>query len=112
MRTMFTDFMGVVPFDTKAFEDAFKDSASFNEKFARVVVAAAGKNTDVYTKWTKDTSMKITGLAQVNFDPAEYAKFMTDFASSQAEVAAENITVFAEVAKKAQIDSVEIMMAA
>jgi hypothetical protein len=41
--TMFTDFMGVVPFDTKAFEDAFKDSVSFNEKLARVAVATAGK---------------------------------------------------------------------
>ena len=62
--TMFTDFMGVVPFDTKAFEDAFKDSVSFNEKFARVAVSTAGKNADVSTKWTKDTLTKITGLAQ------------------------------------------------
>ncbi|MDG1936798.1 MAG: phasin, PhaP, partial [Paracoccaceae bacterium] len=48
----------------------------------------------------------------VNSDPADYAKSMTDFASAQAEVAAENITAFAEIAKKSQIGSVEIMMAA
>ena len=112
MSTMFKDFMGAVPFDTKAFQDAFKDSANFSEKFAGVAFAAASKNADVSTKWTKDTLTKITEIAQVKSDPTDYAKSMTDFASDQAEVAAENIAAFAEIAKKAQMDTVEIMMAA
>jgi uncharacterized protein YdbL (DUF1318 family) len=37
---------------------------------------------------------------------------LTDFASAQAEVAAENIAAYAEVAKKVQMDTVEVMMAA
>ena len=37
---------------------------------------------------------------------------MTDFASNSAELAAENMAVFAEIAKKVQMDTVELLMAA
>ena len=37
---------------------------------------------------------------------------MTDFASSYAEVTAEHMAAFAEVAKKVQTETVELMMAA
>jgi phosphoribosyl-ATP pyrophosphohydrolase len=37
---------------------------------------------------------------------------MTDFASANAEVAAENMAAFAEIAKKVQMETVELMMAA
>ena len=37
---------------------------------------------------------------------------MTEFASAQAEVAAENMAAFAEVAKKVQTDTVDLMMTA
>ena len=36
---------------------------------------------------------------------------MTDFASANAEVAAENMAAFAEVAKKVQMETVELMLA-
>jgi NAD(P)H-hydrate repair Nnr-like enzyme with NAD(P)H-hydrate epimerase domain len=37
---------------------------------------------------------------------------LTDFASSSAEMAAENMAAMAGVAKKVQLDSAELMMAA
>ncbi len=37
---------------------------------------------------------------------------MTDFASATAEVAAENMAAFAEIAKKVQMDTVELMISA
>jgi hypothetical protein len=37
---------------------------------------------------------------------------LTEFASVQAEVAAENLAAFAEVAKKVQMETAEVMMAA
>ena len=109
MTTMFKGFMGAVPFDTKVFEDAIKNSASLSEQFAGVALTAAGKNADVWTKWTNDTLTKMSEMSQTKIDPADYAKFMTDFASVQAEVAVENIAAFAEITKKAQMDAVDLM---
>ena len=109
MTILFKDFMSAVLFDTKVFEDAFKNTASLSEQFAGVALAAAGKNAEVSTKWTNDTLTKMSEMSQTKIDPADYAKFMTDFASVQAEVAVENIAAFAEITKKAQMDAVDLM---
>ncbi len=112
MTAMLKDMMGAFPVDTKAMDDAFKNTASLNEKLAGVALDAAEKSSEISSKWTKDTLSKLTDMSKAKADPADYAKAMTDFASAQAEVAAENMAAFAEVAKKVQTTTVELMMAA
>ncbi|WP_146587664.1 phasin family protein [Puniceibacterium confluentis] len=106
------DMMGAFPVDTKAMDDAFKTTATLSEKLSGVALEAAGKSTEISTKWTKDTLAKLAEMSKAKSEPADYAKAMTDFASAQAETAAENMSAFAEIAKKVQMDTVELMMAA
>ncbi len=110
--TMLKDMMGAFPVDTSSMEDAFKTTATLNEKLSKVALDAAGKSTDLSTKWTKDTLAKLADMSKAKAEPADYAKAMADFASAYAEVAAENMAAYAEIAKKAQMDTVELMMAA
>ena len=112
MTTIFKDMMGAFPVDTAAMQDAFKTTATLNEKLSAVALDAAEKSTEISTKWTKDTLAKVSELSKAKTDPADYAKAMTDFASASAESAAEHIAAFAEIAKKVQMDTVELMMAA
>lgn len=112
MTSIFNEMMGAFPVDTAAMQDAFKTTASLNEKLAAVALGAAEKSTEISTKWTKDTLAKVAEISKAKTDPADYAKAMTDFASTTAEAAAENIAAFAEVAKKVQMETVELMMAA
>ena len=112
MTAMFKDVMGSFPVDTAAMEDAFKTSATLNEKLSSVALTAVEKSTEISSKWTKDTVAKMTEMAKVKSEPADYAKAMSDFASSSAEAAAEHMAAFAEIAKKVQMDTVELMMAA
>ncbi|MEP3845283.1 MAG: phasin, PhaP [Paracoccaceae bacterium] len=112
MTSIFNEMMGAFPVDTAAMQDAFKTTASLNEKLTAVALGAAEKSTEISTKWTKDTLAKVAEISKAKTDPADYAKAMTDFASTTAEAAAENIAAFAEVAKKVQIETVELMMAA
>lgn len=106
------DMMGAFPVDTKSFEESFKSTATLNEKLSGVALDAAGKSTELSTKWTKDTLSKMSELTKVKAEPADYAKAMSDFATASAEMAAENMAAFAEIAKKAQTETVELMMAA
>jgi len=106
------DMMGAFPVDTSAMEDAFKTTASLNEKLSSVALDAAEKSAELSSKWTKDTLTKMSDMAKAKAEPADYAKAMTDFASASAEVAAENMAAFAEIAKKVQMDTVELMMSA
>ena len=109
---MFKDMMGAFPVDTKAMEDAFKTSADLSEKMSNVALQAAEKSTEISSKWTKSTIAKVGELSKAKTEVADYTKAMTDFASFSAEAAAENMAAFAEIAKKVQMDTVELMLAA
>jgi hypothetical protein len=109
---MMKDMMSAFPVDTKAMEEAFKTSATMNEKLSAVALEAAEKSTELSATWAKDTLTKLSDMAKAKTEPADYAKAMTDFASGQAEVAAEHMAAYAEIAKKIQMDTVELLMAA
>ncbi|MGJ8585007.1 MAG: phasin family protein [Marinosulfonomonas sp.] len=108
----FKDMMGSFPVDMTAFQEAYKTQATIGEKLSQVALEAADKSTEISTKWTKDTIAKVGTASKVKEDPSEYSKVVTDFASAQAELVAENMAAFAEVAKKVQMETVELMMAA
>ncbi len=109
---MMKDMMGAFPMDTNAMQDVFKTQAAMAEKMSKVALEAAEKSTEVSTKWTKATLAKVGEVSTVKDDPADYSKAMTDFASASAEMSAEHVAAFAEIAKKVQMDTVELMMAA
>jgi hypothetical protein len=111
-NTMMKDMMGAFPVDTKSMEDAFKTTATMNEKLSTVALEAAEKSTEISAKWTKDTLNRLSDMSKAKAEPADYAKSMTEFASAQAEMTAEHMAAFAEIAKKVQMDTVELMMAA
>ncbi|WP_238547639.1 phasin family protein [Meridianimarinicoccus roseus] len=112
MTKMMQEMMGAFPVDTKAMQDAFKTSATLNEKMSKVALEAAEKSSEISAKWTKDTLAKMAAVATVKDEPADYGKAMTDFASAQAEMTSEAMAAFAEVAKKVQMETVELMLAA
>ncbi|MCK0143276.1 Phasin [Aliiroseovarius sp. F20344] len=109
---MFQDMMSNFPLDMSVAQDAFKNQAAMGEKMTKVALQAADKSAEISTKWTKETLAKMGDVAAAKEDAADYTKAMTDFASAQAELAAENMAAFAEVAKKVQAETVELMMAA
>ena len=107
-----TDMMGSFPVDTAAVTDAMKSQTAMAEKMSKLALEAAEKSAEISNKWTKETLAKIAPVTTAKEEPADYAKAMTDFASATAEVAAENMAAFAEIAKKVQTDTLELMMAA
>jgi hypothetical protein len=107
-----TEMMGSFPMDMTAFTDVFKGQTATAEKMSKVTLEAAEKSTEISSKWTKDTIAKIGEVSAAKDEPADYTKSMTDFASAQAEMAAESMAAFAEIAKKVQMETVELMMAA
>ena len=106
------DMMGAFPVDTKAMEEQFKTSTTLAEKMSAVTIDAAGKSTELSAKWAQDTLGKLQALTAAKAEPADYAKSVTDFASASAEAAAENMAAFAEIAKKVQTETLELLMAA
>lgn len=109
---VFQDFAASFPVDASALQNAFKTQAAFSEKLTAVALSAAEKSTEISSKWAKDTISKISAASKAKAEPAEYTKAMSDLATAAAEMAAENLAAFAEVAKKVQMETVELILAA
>ncbi len=109
---VFKDMMGSFPVDTKSMEDAYKSQATLAEKMSTVSLSAAQESAQLSAKWAQDTLTKMQDMTKVKAEPADYTKSMTDFASATAESAAEHMAAFAEIAKKVQTQTLELMMAA
>jgi hypothetical protein len=109
---IFKDMTGAFPVDTKAMEEQFKNQSAMAEKMSAVAIDAAGKSAELSAKWTQETLGKLQSMATAKAEPADYAKVMTDFASTSAESAAEHMAAFAEIAKKVQTQTMELVMAA
>ncbi|PTX56455.1 hypothetical protein C8N43_1114 [Litoreibacter ponti] len=109
---VFTDMAAAFPVDMSAFNEMAKTSAALGEKMSKVALDAAATTTDLSAKWTKESLAKMTAVTKAQAEPADYTKAVTDFASAQAESSAEHMAAFAEVAKKVQMETVELLMAA
>lgn len=108
----FQDLFANFPVDTNSFQEAFKSQAALGEKLSKVALEAAERSTEISARWAKDSIARFGELATTKEEPADYAKAASDFASASAEVAAEHIAAFAEVAKKVQMDTVDLMLSA
>lgn len=106
------DMLGAFPVDPKAMQDAFRTQAQLGERMSKVYLEAAEKSAEVSNKWTKSALAKLGEVSTVKEEPSDYAKSMTDFASGSAELAAEYMSAYAEIAKRVQMETVELMLAA
>ena len=109
---MVKDAMSNFPVDTSSFENLAKSQAALAEKMSAVAIEAAQKSTDLSARWVQDSLSKISTVTTAKADPADYAKSMTDFVSTSAEAAAEHLAAFAEIAKKVQAETLELLLAA
>ena len=112
LTAMFKDMMGTMPMDTRAIENLFKNQTALTEKMSAVAIDALSKSTDLSARWTHDTLSKVSAMTGAKHEPADYAKAMTEFVSAQAEAAAGHMAAFAEIAKKMQTETLELMLAA
>jgi hypothetical protein len=107
---MLKDMMGAFPVDTKIMQDVYKSQSTLAEKMSAVQLDAAQKSTELSAKWMQDTLSKMSSITKAKAEPADYAKSMADFASATAEAAAEHVAAYAEIAKKVQTETLELMM--
>jgi biotin synthase-like enzyme len=109
---MLKDMMGNFPVDTSSVENLAKSQAALAEKMSSVAIEAAQKSTDLSARWMQDTLSKLSSMTVAKAEPADYAKSVTDFMTQSAESAAEHMAAFADIAKRVQTETLELLMAA
>ncbi|MBV1896720.1 MAG: phasin, PhaP [Rhodobacteraceae bacterium] len=106
------DVAGTFNVDTAAFGDAFKSTATLNEKLSGVALTAAEQSAAISNKWTTDTLAKLASISAAKAEPTEYANAISEFATVSAQVASEYLSAYTDIAKRAQMETVELLMAA
>lgn len=107
-----TDMLSAYKMDNSAMNDAFKNSAELADRMSQVALEAAERANDVSAQWAKDTLTKMGDVSTSKEAPADYTKAMSEFAAAQAEMSAEMMSAYAEIAKKVQMETVELLMSA
>lgn len=108
----FQDMLTNMPIDTSSMQDAFKTQTAFAEKMAKIALDAAETSSEISANWVRDTLSRMGELTSAKDQPADYAKAVTDFTSSASERAAEHMQSYAEVAKKLQMQTVDLLLTA
>jgi hypothetical protein len=109
---MFQDMFAGKFGDVKSVNDMFKNASEFGAKFNKIALDTAEKNAELSQAWMKDSLSKYAVFSKAQSEPAELAKVAAEVASAQAQATPEHVAKFAEVAKSAQMATVELMMAA
>lgn len=108
-QQMFQNIPGM-PADFNGFSDSTAQVAEFNAKLNSIALEAAQKNADLSAKWTQEAIAQATALNTPQEQPAAYAEAVTEATSAQVQELPERVSQFAEIAKKAQVEAVELIM--
>jgi hypothetical protein len=105
----FEKFSTASPFEMA---DNFKPFIEYQTKLSQVAFDAAKKNIEISQTWLNDTITALDAFAKPVEKPADFAAASTEFAKAQVEAAPKHLASIADVAKKAQVDTAEIILKA
>ena len=94
------------------FDDAMKSVMDYNSKFGKIALDTVKKNTELSQAWAKESLSALDPFVKGTEKPEDFMKIATDYMSSQTESTPKHIAEFAEVAKKAQLETIDLMMKA
>ena len=92
------------------YDDVIKSSSEYNAKFAKIAFDNVKKNIELSQAWTKETLSGLEGFTKSQSKPADYVKVTTDYITEQAQVSPKYLSEYAEIAKKTQLDTIELIM--
>jgi hypothetical protein len=93
-------------------DEAMKSLMDYNSKFGKIALDTVKKNTELSQTWAKESLSALDPFVKSTEKPEDFMKIATDYMSSQTQSTPKHIAEFAEVAKKAQLETIDLMMKA
>ena len=84
----------------------------FNSKLSKIALETIKKNTELSQEWSKETLNSLKTFTKTQKNPSDYSKVINDFVTQQTQSSPKHIAEFAEIAKKAQLDIIDLYMSA
>ena len=84
----------------------------FNSKLSKIALETIKKNTELSQEWSKETLNSLETFTKTQKNPSDYSKVINDFVTQQTQSSPKHIAEFAEISKKAQLDTIDLYMSA
>ena len=84
----------------------------FNSKLSKIALETIKKNTELSQEWSKETLNSLETFTKTQKNPSDYSKVINDFVTQQTQSSPKHFAEFAEIAKKAQLDTIDLYMSA
>ena len=84
----------------------------FNSKLSKIALETIKKNTELSQEWSKETLNSLETFTKTQKNPSDYSKVINDFVTQQTQSSPKHIAEFAEIAKQAQLDTIDLYMSA
>ena len=95
-------------FSTSSIESALE----FNSKLSKIAIDTFKKNSEITQEWSKETLGALEKLTKTQKNPSDYTKVVNDFVVEQSQSSPKHLAEYAEIAKKAQLDTIDLYMTA
>ena len=82
----------------------------FNSKLSKITLDTIKKNTKLSQEWSKETLNSLETFTKTQKNPSDQSKVINDFITQQTQSSPKHIAEFAELAKKAQLDTIDLYM--
>ena len=108
----FSNMASYLPLSPATMNDTYQKATANFEKAVNIALNATSEVVDINDKWAKDTLARAKDVAEEKPSPENMVKAMQDYASSSWEASAQYLASYTEVARKAQMDAVELAIGA
>ena len=93
-------------------DDAMKSMMDYNTRVGKIALDTVKKNTELSQSWAKESLAALDPFVKGTDKPEEFMKIASDYVSTQTQSTPKHMAEFAEVAKKAQLETIDLMMKA
>ena len=95
-------------FSTKSIDSVLE----FNSKLSKIAIDTFKKNSEITQEWSKETLTALEKLTKTQKNPNDYTKVVNDFVVEQSQSSPKHLAEYAEIAKKAQLETIDLYMTA
>jgi hypothetical protein len=109
----FTTLVSAIPAaNPRTLATGFRTGARLGERLSRVALNAADDAAGVSGDWTRTTLADLEVAMRSRDKPVDYVAAVGAYAAATVEVAAEKFASFAEIARRVQMETIEVLLAA
>ena len=111
-NTSLQAMMANLAIDTAPLQKAVRTQGRLGERQSRMILQAVGQSTEISAQWAQETIACMGELVSPGDQPADQARATAAFTSAMAMLTTRHMAALADVARRLQMDTVDLMLTA